>query len=347
MASALKNYKRLFQEVKRKVDLPVYLLKGRESFIMEQFADTIAASVVDSATSSFNLDVEYGAEVDIPQLVQKANSFPFMSGKRVILLKELEMLRGAGCGKLTEYCSDPAPSCVMVIVYNSHDESGRKNRMPSGFNKLEKAAGNAGKVIEFRKMDGNDLESWIIHRLKKLDVIADRRAARSIIGNVGENLYDLRNEIDKIAVVFEGEEIDSDDISRIIGSYRFNAVYDLVDRLTGGSETESLKILLRILDSGAEKPSSIIYHLIRNMLTLMKIKCGKRAGGYWYRKRKRQAESFSKRDIKIWLENLRVADIKIKSSYIPDELIIMNCFLNSMEKKRYLDFSDTSYAGSS
>ncbi len=310
---------------------------------MEQFAEAISASVVDNSTSSFNLDVEYGAEVEVPQLVQKANSFPLMSDRRVILLKELEMIRGTGCKRLTEYCSDPASSCVLVIVYNTHDESGRKNRVPSGYNRLEKITGNTGKVIEFRKLNEKDLESWVIHRLERLRVTAGRKAARSIIGNVGENLYDLRNEIEKISVIYEGREIDSDDISRIIGNYRFNAVYDLVDRLGGGSESEALGILLRILDSGAEKPSSIVYHLIRNMLTLMKIKCGKRAGGYWYRKRKRQAESFSKEEIKIWLENLRVADIKIKSSYIPDDLIIMNCFLNSMERKLYLDFGVRSF----
>lgn len=336
MKTNLDGYRRIFSEVSKGVVEPVYLLHGSEGFIMEQLAEKIAFSIIDSEMRSFNLDIEYGGETDVGRFLEKASEFPFMAGKRVLILKELEMLRG-GVKDLSVYCEDPSPSSIVILIFNSHDENGRKRKVPKGFAQLEKTVGKTGRVIEFSKLNRRDLVTWITAKAKSDGVALTPEAAEAIVRSVGENIYDIKNELDKIIVLFEGREAGIDDIAGVIGSYRYNAIYDLVDSLGSGNGRLSLGILMRILNSGAEKPSVIIYHLIRNFLTMLKIKLGNKSGGYWYRKRKRQADNFTREEILLWLENLRIADIRIKSGYLPDELVILGCFLGSMENKVFAE----------
>ncbi|HMA77101.1 MAG TPA: DNA polymerase III subunit delta [Candidatus Krumholzibacteriaceae bacterium] len=335
MASILSGYKKIFSSLDKKEKSNLYLLKGREKFIMEQFERKIASSVQGGdGMNAFNLSVAYGRDVDIEEFISAANSFPFMGGKKVLVLRELEKMRGS-CKKLAQYCEDPVESSIVVIVYNTHDQTGRRIKPPRGFNKLEEAVKKNGDVIRFRKLNEGDLRRWIIQKAKTMGVKISSEASKTLVERIGENIYDLKNELDKLAVVYEDRKVDIEDLRQVIGNYRFNGIYDLIDRLGPQRESEILEILFKIINSGAERPSVIVYNLIRNFITLLKIKYGYKSGGYWYAKRRKQANSFTKKEIILWLENLRMADLKIKRSSLPQSLIIISCFLHSFENEVY------------
>ncbi|MFO7915870.1 MAG: DNA polymerase III subunit delta [Candidatus Krumholzibacteriales bacterium] len=334
MGNNLNKFRKIFKEAEKSRECPVFLLKGREEFIMNQLAEKIISSVVDESLRSFNLSVEYADQTEMSDFISDANSYPFMAERKVLVLRELEKLKGS-CSRLAGYCGDPASTSVVIIIYNTHNELGRRNRQPSGYKKLEEAVNRRGKVYQFGKLSEADTVRWIRGRCRKMKVEISTGAARAIVSSIGDNLYDIMNELRKLGILFQGGKVEAEDLEEIIGRYRLNAVYDLTDSLRPGNETGSLGILLRILNSGAENPSVLIYNLIRHFLDLLKIQSGYRAGGYWYRKLKKQADAFGRRDVLLWLENLRVADLDIKSSLLPDELVIMNCFMNSINGRLY------------
>ena len=334
MSDNLKRYARIFKDEKGARDCPVYLLRGREEFIINQLAESIIDSNVDRSLRSFNLSVEYAGQTDLSDFVSNADSYPFMAERKVLVLKELENLKGS-CAGLTEYCSNPSGTSVVIILHNTHNELGRRNRQPSGYRKLEKAVSRNGRVYDFRKLSERETARWIRQRCRKMGMEITDGAAGTIVNSIGDNLYDIMNELKKLSIVFQGRSVEKENVEEIIGRYRVNAVYDLTDSLRPGNENRSLGILLRILNSGAENPSVLIYNLIRHFLDLLKIKSGHRAGGYWYRKLKKQADAYKHRDILLWLENLRVADLDIKSSLLPDEMVIINCFMNSINGRLY------------
>jgi DNA polymerase-3 subunit delta len=332
MASILGKYKKIFADINKGEKARVYLLKGKEKFIMEQFAEKIVSSIINESTRPFNLNVTYGKDVDIEEFLSTANSFPFMADKRVLVLKELEHLHGT-CEQLSEYCVKPAPSSIVIFIYNTHDQTGRKINSPRGFQKFENIIKKNGSVIEFGKLFKSDLQHWIIQRAKNMGVQMSTDASRILVENIGDNIYDLKNELDKIAIIYQGEKVDSNDVMKVVGSYKFNGIYDLIDSLRPDREAKTLTILFKIINSGTERSSVIVYSLIRNFITLLNIKQGYKAGGFWYDKREKQAKLYSKREIVLWLENLRLADLKIKSSSLPDDLIITSCFVHSFENK--------------
>ena len=334
MVSILGKYKKIFASIDKDNKASVYLLKGREKFIMEQFADKLVSSTIDDSTRSFNLSVTYAGEIDMGEFLSTANEFPFMADKRVLILKELEQMR-VNCGQLSEYCLKPVLTSVVVFIFNTHTQGGKRINPPRGFQKLENIIKKNGSVIEFQKLYEKDLQRWIIQKSRAMGVQMSTDASRVLVESIGENIYDLKNELDKIAIVYQDEKIDSDDLMKVIGSYRFSGIYDLIDSLSPDTESKSLDVLFKIINSGTERSSVIIYNLIRNFIILLKIKHGYRTDGYWFEKRKKQSDLYTKKEIILWLENLRMADLKIKSSSLPEDLIIISCFIHSFKNKLF------------
>jgi DNA polymerase-3 subunit delta len=285
---------------------------------------------------SFNYTLAYGAEVDIDAFLATAHSFPFLSERRVMVLRELERLRG-GWERLVAYCNDPVPSTVLVLLFNSHDEGGRRIRPPRHFARLEKTAESQGAVVQFDKLNEGDTDRWVMQKAKRLGVRIERDAARALVHSVGESLYELLNELEKLSLLFEGEAVTVGDLQHVLGSHRVNALYDLTACLVPGGEADALRMVSRILNTGAERPSVVVYFLIRHFMRLLRAKVGLQGGSGRGERIRRQAERYETREIILWLENLRVTELRLKSISFPEEMLITLAILHSIRGEMLAD----------
>ena len=120
MKTNLAFYRKVFDEVAGSDPRPLYLLKGEESFIMDELARRIADRHVSEEMRSFNLTVEHGDEMDMASFVAAARSYPFLADRRVLVIRELERLRG-GWKPLLDYCREPNESSIVVFLLGTHD----------------------------------------------------------------------------------------------------------------------------------------------------------------------------------------------------------------------------------
>ncbi len=344
MKAKLSYYKRIFSDLDRENISGLYLLVGPEYFIMEEMAGRIVSSIVPEDLKSFNLTVAYGPETDIETFIGAARSYPFMADRRVLVLKELERLRGSWKG-LIEYCSDPAPSTVLILLFNPYDDSGRRARQPRDFKKLEACVKAKGRKLVFDKLADEDLAKWVVQKAKRMNLPLDAGTAALIVRSVGENLFDIQNELEKLSVVFEGETVERRDIEAVVGGYRLDAVFEMIDRIGPSLEPTVLKMLHTIISTGAERPSVVVYHTIRHFLALLKIKTGVGiGGGYRFELLKKKAGGFNTRSILVWLENLRIAELTMKSVTFPEETLLIAAFVHSMKGELLEGITDSFFA---
>jgi DNA polymerase-3 subunit delta len=325
----LAYYRKIFKEIDAQDPAPLYLFLGSEGYIMEEMAGRIADRAVPHDLRCFNLLITYGTEVDIESFVATASSFPFLAEKRVLVIRELEQLRG-GWKNLIDYCKQPSPSSIVVFIVNTHDAQGKKIRPPRDFPKLEAAVQGGGRVFRFDPLAGGELQRWIAQKAKKMGMVLDKEALEILVRSVGTNLYELQNELHKLSILYDEAQISAEDLEKVIGRYRMNAVYDLLDAARPDNESAAIDIMSGIFSTGAERPSVVLYQLIRHFLSLLKIKAGFRAGGYMHEMLKRKAGLFQTREIVIWLENLRTAEILLKSTSFPEEILLTSALLHSM-----------------
>jgi DNA polymerase III subunit delta len=329
MKPSLTHYRKIFSDVEKKTIAGLYLLEGPEAFIMEEMANRIAGSIVPTDLRAFNLMTAYGSEVDVDEFVSAASSFPFLSDHRVLVLRELEKLRGSW-KRLVAYCENPSPSSVVIFLYHPFDELKNRLRSPRDFDKLKKAVQARGKVIAFEPLSPDELTTWIVQKAKRSGVTMDAEVAEALARSVGDNLFDLANEIEKLAVLGADGPLGLGDLAAVVGSYRLQAIWDLIDSVVPGREARAFSILSRIIRTGAERPPSIVYHLIRHFLSLLKNKAGYGEEGMWAYRARRQAASFGTGDLIVWLENLRRTELLMKTSSFPEEALLTAAFAHSM-----------------
>ena len=333
MKRSLSHYRRVFRDIDDGESQRLYLLVGREPFIMDELASKIVGAHVPGELSEFNLTVMHGSEADMEAFVSAARSYPFLAERRVLVMRELERMRGKW-RKLVEYADDPSPSSVAVLLFGTHDETGRRIKPPKEFRALEKAVAANGKVLRFEKLDERNTIEWAVRKAERQGVHLDREAAAVLSRSVGGDLYDIQNEIEKLALLFEGGTAGPRELAAVLGAYRVDAVWDLLDRLVPGKEAEALGTLGRIISTGAEKPSVVLYHLIRHFLSLLKVKAGFAGSGWTFDRLKRQAGRFDTRGILVWLDNLRNAEITLKRSSMPEDALLVGTVLHSMRGER-------------
>ncbi len=336
MKSNLTHYRKIFNDVARRDIVSLYLLHGPENYIMERMAERIAATIVPDDLKAFNYAVAYGSEMKVDEFIATASSFPFLSDCRVLVLRELEKLRG-GWKKLIAYCENPVPSSVVIFLYNPFDEGRSRPRDSKEFEKLKAAVGRGGKTIAFDRLTDADVRTWVSQEAKHSGVELEAEAADALVRSVGDDLYDLKNEIVKISLLYGDRRVGVADLAAVIGDFRLNAMRDLVESIEPGREARSLAILHRIIRSGAERPAGIIYQLTRHFLDLLKAKSGVGQGGYRYERSMRAAQAFSAREIMVWLENLRRAELLLKTSSFPEEALLVGAFMHSF-KGAYVEF---------
>jgi DNA polymerase-3 subunit delta len=336
MKTNLTYYRKIFSDVEKRDIVSLYLLEGAEIFIMEEMANRIAASIVPEDVRAFNLTVAYGSEVDLDEFIAAASSFPFLSDYRVLVLRELEKLRGSW-KRLIEYCENPVPSSVVILLYHPFDEWRSRVRNPRDFGALEAAVKSRGKVIGFERLGADDLTHWVIQRATRAGAEMDRAVAETLIRSVGDNLFDLLNEITKLSLLVDDRPVRDEDLGAAVGSYRLGAVFDLIDSIEPGKEAASLRILSRLLRTGAERPAGVVYQLIRHFLSLLKSKAGYGGEGAWAGRAKRKAAMFEMRELVVWLENLRRAELLMKTSSFPEEALLVGALAHSM-RGRFMEY---------
>ena len=329
MKAELDYYKKTFSEIVKGTAMPVYLLKGEEHFVMEELVSRLIDRLVSADMRSFNLSVDHASEIDIKSFLSTARSFPFLSDRRVMVVRELERMRGKW-KQLISYCEDPVESTTVIFLFSTHDDKGRRIRPPKDFSTVEKTVRKCGRVIQFDRLNDAGLKKWVQARAKKLGFEFDSSAVARLTASVGTDLYDLSNEIDKLGISFEGGKAGSSDVASVIGSYRMRGVYDMIDCIGRKDAVAALEILSGIINSGAERPSVVVYQLTRRFLAMLRIKAGQGGSGYRYDKLKSEAAGLKTRDILVWLENLRRTEILMKSTTFPEELLLDCAILHSI-----------------
>jgi len=257
------TYAEFQQSVKSDPFAPIYLFHGEEDLLIDEGVQLIIAKSLDEGTKGFNLDVVYGSKVEAKDVVAHASSFPMMSAKRVVVVKEFEKLATTDTAKeiILAYINRPLESTVLVLVSLEPDF----RRKP--FTDLKKRA----ELVECKPLYDNQVPAWIADRIKHQGREANAEACRLIQAYVGNSLRSLQNEIDKLFVfIGDRKKVTVEDITAVVGATKGYTIFELQNAIGRKDTREAVKILERMLEAG-QSPQMIIVMLTRFFTQLWKL----------------------------------------------------------------------------
>ena len=188
---------------------------GEEEFYIDNITNLFIEDVLTNEEKQFNLNILYGKETSVDQIISICKKYPLMSKYQIVLVKEAQDLSRSFDG-LIDYFKKPLESTILIINYKHKSIDKRK----STYKELKKNA----KVFESKKLYDNQVQNWISDTINSAGFSIDRKSVSLINEHLGNSLGKISNEIDKLLEIKKKEKIiELDDIEKYIGiSKEFN-----------------------------------------------------------------------------------------------------------------------------
>jgi DNA polymerase-3 subunit delta len=242
----------------------VYLLFGEEEFLIEEALDRILTATVDEETRSFNFDLLYGSEVTVVDVLERANSYPLMADRRVVVVKEIDRtfaLRGkpGADSEFARYMKAPLETTVLVMTAATGDVVGKgKSGAKAPYDLIVPNVPS----VQFKKVYDRDIPSWVATRLRARGKEITPEAVELFIGYVGGSLRTYNNEIEKLITVVEGrKKIVAGDVQSVVGTSKIYNIFELQKAVGTRNLELAIEITERMLRAGESE------QLVVTMLT--------------------------------------------------------------------------------
>jgi len=134
------------------------------------------------------------------------------------------------------------------------------------FNFLKKNA----KSQEFRLLDKKKLKDWIKKEFEKYQTKVTPRVVEKLMNFVGNNLWQLSNEIKKLVSYKNGKEINARDVELLVRSKLETDIFKTIDAIAAKNKKRALQLLHQHLQKG-DSPFyllSMINYQFRNILEI-------------------------------------------------------------------------------
>ena len=238
----------IITDIKNEKTYPIYFLMGDEAFFIDRVVDYIQNNLLNETEREFDLQVLYGNDVTIEQVVDAAKQFPMMSQRQLIIVREGQMI--SSLENLTYYVEKPLASTILVIVYRK-----KLDKRTVLYKSLKKTCA----VFESMKLQDKQVGAWIMEHISERGFAIDSRSAELLAEYLGSDLSKISNEVDKLIVGMPAgtKKITGQLIERNIGISKDYNSFELKDALMS---RDALKAN-RIIDHFAKNPS-------KNPLTL-------------------------------------------------------------------------------
>jgi DNA polymerase-3 subunit delta len=311
--------------------LPLYLFYGEEEFLIQEALDLIIKKAVDPGARDFNFNLLYCRDTSASDLVNLAQTLPFMSEKRLVIAKDIDAFKAADLAELAQYLNDPSPSTCLVMV------SGQARYDKKSVTSAVEAH---GAVTRFFPLLDRDVDAWIEGWARTRDLSLQRDAVQHLRQTIGNDLQRIGNELQKLEIYIKGKKtITFDDVKTVVGEFREYTSFDLAAALGRKNKEKALLILARLMQEG-EQPVGLLGSIAWNFRRLLRAKSMESAGvGFEEIKRKlnvifhqsalfrEQMRCFSMDELRKAFGVMLRADRALKSSGLPGRLVLERAIL--------------------
>ena len=254
--------KEFLREFERASVKPVYVFQGQETFLIEEAVEIVKQRLIQGSAADFNVDkFAVGGDFDIRNVLDLAQTMPFLSKWRLIIVTDVQELSASVQNQMVAYLSNPNPSTCLVFTATKLDSR----------TKFTQAVKQHGEIVQFWKLFDRDVPPWIMARAKREGYTIASQAATYLFELVGNDLRQLENELQKITAFLPGKEITPEAVRQVVGDVRERDVFELMEAMSTRDVAKALKILAQLLTEG-EEPLKILAMMSRQFRLLWKTK---------------------------------------------------------------------------
>ncbi len=319
----------------------IYILAGPDDFSIGERLGEIKKGLGDPSMLSVNTTILEGVQLTSGQLRAVAEAVPFLSEKRLVIVKGLlEMFepkarRGRQKKIAAEASSDYQPFASLigglpgstVLVLIDGDVTGK--------NPLLKQLQPQAEYKSFPLLKNDRLRLWIQRRVKQQGGSISVQAGALLARLVGSNLWIMSSEVSKLVTFTNGRGIEEDDVKSLVSYSQQASVFAMVDAIVDSRAGRAQQVLQQLLSAGMA-PSYLLFMLVRQVRLLVRTKELVRAAKseveiqnrlglaseFAWRKTAEQAGRYSLGRLKQFYHKLLETDLALKTGRYDQELAL-------------------------
>ena len=320
----------------------LHILIGDDDFSIRQALEEIKKAIGDPSALMPNTTVLDGRQVTPQQLRAACDTVPFLAEKRLVIVEGLlgrfEPRSKAGRKKpsrqpdqpeeyqaLAEGIKQLPPFTELVLM------DGRINDR----NPLLRELMPRAKVKSFPLLKESQLRQWIERRIAAAAGTISPQALALMVRFVGNDLWTMANEVDKLVLFTGGRRIEEADVRAVVSYAQEANVFAMVDAIMEFRAGLAQELLQQLFKQGAA-PAQLLVMLSRQVRIIFLVKemrdRGKSRGeiqnklgltsDFLLRKAWEQADKYSPSRLHQVYHKLLETDISIKTGKLDGELAL-------------------------
>lgn len=330
------NHTEFFDQLKKGVIAPVYLMEGAEEYIKQQGLSQLCKRLLPAGLEEMNLtDL---ADPDADTLIAAAETLPFMGEKRVVVVRECSLLLAsrksedeAKAESIAAYVQRvPETTCLVFYVKGKAD--GRK--------KLYTLLKKQKAIVDFSPMDDRECIDWAMKVMARAGKKMDGQTAAKLVFTVGHDAALLKQEMEKLVSFLDDREaVTQPDIDLVCTRSTECTVFQMVDAQVAGNNDVAFGLLRDMVRSGEDRIGILAmllrqYRLLYHMRCLMDERVPQASQAsllgvppFAVGRTQQQAKRFDRERLKRAYESLLDTEYRLKSGQLPQEGCAENAML--------------------
>ena len=310
----MNEYNKIIAKINNDEFFPIYILVGDENYFADNIIKLLTSKVVNNDSKDFDYFKFYGNEISEDQVIDAAKRFPLVGEYNFVVLKDAKSI-SKNFDKLTSYVESPNLKTILVLSFINQSLDKRK--------RIYSLSKKNGLAFESKKIYDNQIFNWINEVSLNKRIKLHPKSIQIIIDFVGNNLSQIENELDKLKINSENDDvIRPDEVESIIGFSKEYNFFELTKHIGKKNFSKTIEIIEYMSTNSNKYPLTLLissvfyffnklflYHSVENKREASKIMG---VNPYFIEEYKLASPNYSMKDISKIFNYLLEADKRSK-----------------------------------
>jgi DNA polymerase-3 subunit delta len=228
----------------------VHLLRGKHEALLGNAVTELVHQLVGVDDRALVVDEFDDDDDELGTVVASARTPPFLTDRRVVVVRRLERFSADDLRAVTSYLQGPLETTELVLSTSG--------TAPKHLLDAVKQVG--GSVTDTdAPMRAKDRRVWFDEQFALADVRLDQRAAALVLEQLGEDVGRLHSMLATLEATFgTGHKLGVDDVEPFLGDAGSVPPWELTDAIDRGETRSALTTLRRMLRAGDRHPLQLM-----------------------------------------------------------------------------------------
>lgn len=237
----------------------IYVIAGKEPSRVGARCQELVDALLDAQERMTGLLSLEGGQAELAEVLDELRTVPFLAKQRVVVIREADSFVSKNRGALEKYFEKPSMTGVLVLTVASWPKT----------TKLAKKLPKVGQLIELVPPKRKELPARLMqHARQTCGKALDRDAAQLLVELVGEDLAQLENEVDKLALFADKDKaITVRHVESLAGHNRIFGAFEVIEAMMAGQPMQAIRRLRNMFEEDRSAEYTVVgafaYHLRR------------------------------------------------------------------------------------